>query len=74
MMRTHKGAGEDSLAPGEAIKGSSDLNELFELRPGAYTVQVSWFEKRPTYNAQAPRSPNAAPVVKSNPVSVTVTP
>jgi hypothetical protein len=75
MMRTHRGAGQDSIAPGETIKGSSNLNELFELRPGTYTVQVSWFELRPTYNnAQAPRSPNAAPVVKSNLISVTVTP
>jgi hypothetical protein len=74
IIRTHKGAGEDSLEPNKELKGSANLNELFAFRPGVYTVQVSWFEKRTPYgNWQKSRVPSDSPTIKSNIVSVNVT-
>jgi len=75
ILRTHKGIGEDSLKPGEAIKGSADLNELFDLQPGTYTIQASWFEKRPNYRAsKKPGHPTGVVVAESNVVTVTIIP
>jgi hypothetical protein len=54
------------LAPGEALKFSADLNKLFDLAPGKYTVQLSHFE-----NAWA-EHPGA--MAKSNTISITVIP
>jgi hypothetical protein len=54
------------LAPGEALKFSADLNKLFDLAPGKYTVQLSHFE-----SAWA-EHPGA--VVKSNTIILTIVP
>jgi hypothetical protein len=75
IFRTHKGYGDDLLKPGETITASADLIDLYDLQPGTYTVQVSWFEGRTRYrNPQQPRPPNGTAVAQSNIVSITVTP
>jgi hypothetical protein len=48
--------------PGEAIKSSIDLNELYELKPGKYTAQMYQKDDIAKVN------------VKSNIITVTVTP
>lgn len=75
IFRTHKGYADDLIKPGQTITASANLSELYDLQPGTYTVQVSWFEGRTRYrNPQQPRPPNGTPVAQSNIVSITVTP
>lgn len=54
------------LAPGESMKFRADLNKLFDLEPGKYTVQLSRFESAWEGRPEA--------VVKSNTITITVTP
>jgi hypothetical protein len=75
ITRTHKGIGDDLINPRESIKGSAELSELYDLKPGAYRVQLSWWEHRVRYrDPQKPRPPTGAVVVKSNTITVTITP
>lgn len=54
------------LAPGQALKFTADINKLFDLAPGKYTVQLSRFESA---GAEHP-----GVTVKSNTITVTVVP
>lgn len=54
------------LAPGEAMKFRADLNKLFDLQPGKYTVQLSHFERAWADHPEA--------VEKSNTITLTVVP
>jgi hypothetical protein len=74
-ITTHLGVGGYRVKPGESIKGSADLSELYNLQPGTYTVQLSWWENRARYrDPQKPRPPAGAVVAKSNTITVTITP
>jgi hypothetical protein len=75
ILRTHKGFSEDSIKPGETVTASADLSQLYDLQPGTYTVQLSWFEKRTRYRDPLKSRPPAGVITaKSNIATVTVTP
>lgn len=53
-----------SLNPGQTLKEDFDLTRAYSLKPGQYTIQVSW---------SVPKNLGGG-VVKSNKITVTVTP
>lgn len=59
------------LAPGETLKINMDITELFDFKPGTYTIQLSRPWDSPP-NLWEPKP--AGPFVTSNIVSLTVTP
>ncbi|MGA9511658.1 MAG: hypothetical protein WBV55_23750 [Candidatus Sulfotelmatobacter sp.] len=66
--RMHK---DPSLSPGETLKLNMDLTQLFDFKPGKYTIQLS----RPQSHLPTPMEPTLyGPFVTSNIVSLTVTP
>jgi hypothetical protein len=66
--RLHKG---NSLSPGETLKLNMDLTQLFDFRPGKYTIQLS----RPQTHPPNPLYPTLhPPFVTSNIVNLTATP
>jgi hypothetical protein len=66
--------GSATLKPGETLKGTANLAELFELQPGQYTVQLWRAEGDHTIIDPAKPRPATGPTVKSNIVTVSVNP
>jgi len=73
LIRTHQGLGGYLVKPGEKIVGNADLAKLYVLKPGTYTVQLSWWENYSRYrDPQKSRHGIGIVVVKSNTIVIKV--
>jgi hypothetical protein len=61
------------LSPGETLYFNTDVDRLFELKPGKYTIQLSR-PQGPGAAVEVQRPNQSGPVITSNTINLTVTP